>query len=229
VDLGITDRVGAGYTYFLTLNAPGTSSHKRWRQGRGGRDRPPCDCHDNGKSLDEWNADAAACWNRLRLSLSRLTGGSLTYIGSVEVQKRGALHRHLVINVDRVLLPDEVQVLALDAGFGCVFDLQVLTSGAKVAYYVSKYVTKSSGDREQVPWVSDVVNKETGEIRRMKTRATYRTWSAAHSWGFTKKGLREISRAQCRAREIYRREAAELLADDQHQTLILELAGAPPG
>jgi hypothetical protein len=147
----------------------------------------------------------------------------------VEVQKRGALHRHLVINVDRVLVPAEVQSLALAAGFGCVFDLQVLTSGAKVAYYVSKYVTKSSGDRDLVPWTVDVVDEQTGEMRSMKTTASYRTWSAAQSWGFTKKGLREISRAQVRARETYRRDLADLLAEDQYQAPILELAGAPPG
>jgi hypothetical protein len=153
----------------------------------------------------------------------------LTYIGSVEVQKRGALHRHLVINVDRVLLPSEVQALALAAGYGCSYTLDVLTSSAKVAYYVSKYVTKAAGARELVPWIADLVDKETGEIRPMRTAATYRTWSAAHSWGFTKKGLREICRAQCRAREIYRREFGDLLAEDQYQAPILELAGAPPG
>jgi len=162
------------------------------------------------------------------LALSRLVDGSLTYIGSVEVQARGALHRHLVVNVDRVLLPEEVQALALAAGFGCVFDLQILTSAEKVAYYVSKYVTKSSSARQEVPWIADVVDQVSGEVRAMKTAATFRTWSAAQSWGFTKKGLREIARAQARAREQYRREWVQLLAEDQANSRPLELAGAPP-
>lgn len=215
VDLGITDRLGAGYTYFLTLTAPGFLPHRRWRQGAQKRGpRPSCDCHDNGLTMAEWNPGESARWNRLRLALSRLVDGSLTYIGAVEVQKRGALHRHVVINVDRVLLPAEIQALALAAGYGCVFDLQVLTSAAQVSRYISKYVTKSSGARGNVPWLADVTDRDTGEVRTLHTTPTFRTWSAAHSWGFTKKGLRDIARAQARARDKYLREFAELLATD---------------
>lgn len=200
IDLGITDRIGAGYTYFLTVTAPGSNSHRLWVQGKVTCQRPSCECHDNGLPLAEWNAQQSASWNRLRLSLSRLVDGSLTFIGSVEVQARGALHRHVVLNVDRPLMPEEVQSLALAAGYGCVFDLQIINSAQKAAWYISKYVTKSAGARSEVPWVADVLNKETGEIRSMKTSATFRSWSAAHSWGFTLKGLREIARLQARAR-----------------------------
>lgn len=215
VDLGITDRLGAGYTYFLTLTSPGERQHRRWRQGRSSQPRPECFCHDHGQVLGEWNAGESACWNRLRLALSRVVDGSLTYIGSVEAQHRGALHRHVVLNVDRVLLPEEVQALAMAAGYGCVFDLEVINSAQKAAWYISKYVTKSSGARSNVPWIRDVLDLETGEVRRLRTLPTFRTWSAAQSWGFTLKGLREIARAQARARERYRREFAQLLAEDQ--------------
>lgn len=218
IDLGVTDRIGAGYTYFLTLTAPGKTPHKRWVQGRRKSPRPDCECHDHGLTMAEWNPGESARWNRLRLALSRLTDGSLTYIGAVEVQKRGALHRHVVLNVDRVLLPAEVQELALAAGYGCVFDLQVLTTAAKVAYYVSKYVTKSSGARGDVPWLADVLDQATGEIRPMHTVPTFRTWSSAQSWGFTKKGLRERMRLEAVARARYLRELDALLSQERHPT-----------
>lgn len=214
IDHGITDRIGAGYTYFLTLTAPGTNAHRRWVRKPSGRPRPACACHDNGLSMGEWNAEQSACWNRLRLALSRLTDGSLTYIGSVEVQGRGALHRHVVLNVDRVLIPEEVQALALSAGYGCVLDLQIINSAQKAAWYISKYVTKSAGARSEVPWVADVLDRATGEVRTLRTAATFRGWSAAQSWGFTLKGLREIARAQAQARARYLAELAELLGED---------------
>jgi hypothetical protein len=219
VDLGTTDRLGSGYTYFLTLNGPGENDHRRWRQGKGGNDRPECDCHRvwEHQRKGDWNAGESGCWNRLRLSLSRFSDGSLTYIGSVETQRRGVLHRHLVINMDRPIQPSEVQALAMVAGYGCVHDLQVIRSASKAAFYISKYVTKSSGDRENVPWRADVVDEQTGEIRCLETVPTFRTWSAAHSWGYTLKGLREIARLQARARARYLAELQQALADEKAQ------------
>jgi hypothetical protein len=228
VDLGTTQRVGRGYTYFLTLNGPGENEHKRWRQGRGGPDRPECDCHRVWLTMrkGDWNAQESACWNRLRTALSRREGG-LTYIGAVEVQKRGVLHRHVVLNSADPLLPEEVGSLALAAGYGCVHDLQVIRSASKAAWYISKYVTKSAGDRGEVPWFADVVDKQTGEVRLMKTMATFRTWSSAQSWGYTLKGLREIARTQARARAMYLREFAQLLEDEKAGCLAGPTAGDP--
>jgi hypothetical protein len=230
VDLGTTNRLGSGFTYFLTLNGPGENEHKRWRQGKGGKDRPECDCHHvwQDMSKGDWNAGESGCWNRLRLSLSRLSERSLTYIGAVETQKRGVLHRHLVINLDRPLLPGEVQALAMVAGYGCVHDLQPIASASKAAWYISKYVTKSSGDRENVPWRADVVDEETGEIRRMETVPTFRTWSSAQSWGFTLKGLREIARLQAQARARYLDELQAALAAET-ATSAPDLALLHPG
>jgi len=224
IDLGVTDRIAAGYTYFLTLTAPGNSPHRQWVQGKLTRPRSTCNCHDNGSTLGEWNGQESAHWNRFRTALSRMVDGSLTYVGSVEVQARGALHRHIVLNVDRALLPEEVQQLALVAGYGCVYDLQVITSASKAAWYISKYVTKSAGQRSDVPWVRDVLDQETGEVRAMKTTATYRTWSAAQSWGYTMKGLRDRMREEAQRRALYLRELEELLAEETGG-LALETAG----
>lgn len=214
IETGTTDRVGSGFTYFLTLTAPGNAPHRRWKQGKQQGPRQACHCHAGALHLAEWNPTESSCWNRLRLSLSRITEGSLTYVGAIEVQKRGALHRHVVLNVDRPLLPEEVQAAALAAGYGCVYDLQVLTNAGQVARYVSKYVTKSAGARDAVPWLADVVDKQTGEVRLMSTVATFRTWSAAQSWGYTLKGLRAVMRAQAEARARYLRELADMLAED---------------
>lgn len=229
VDLGTTNRMGQGFTYFLTINGPGENEHRRWRQGRGGNDRPECDCHrvweTTGKG--DWNASESSCWNRLRLALSRLTEGSLTYIGAVETQKRGVLHRHVVLNVDRPITPAEVGSLAMTAGYGCVHDLQPVLSASKAAWYISKYVTKSAGDRAEVPWRADVLDETTGELRRMETNPTYRTWSSAQSWGFTLKGLREIARLQAQARARYLEELASALAGESATTP--ERAPSPVG
>jgi len=232
VDLGTTNRLGSGFTYFLTLNGPGENDHRRWRQGKGGNDRPECDCHRVWETTTkgDWNAGESGCWNRMRLSLSRLTSGSLTYIGAVETQKRGVLHRHVVLNSAVPITPEEVGALALVAGYGCVHDLQLVQSASKAAWYISKYVTKSSGDRENVPWRADVVDQDTGEVRRMETTPTFRTWSAAQSWGFTLKGLREIARVQAQARARYLEELSRALAAEtvQQAPSGLDVAHDPP-
>lgn len=222
VHLGTTDRASSGYTYFVTLSAPGEREHRRWVQVGGEvgarrlpADRPPCNCHTvwEHSQRGDWNSQESACWNRLRLSLSRLVG-ALAYIGSVEVQKRGMLHRHLVLHSPSPLLASEVGDLALAAGYGCVHDVQPIHDAGKAAWYISKYVTKSSGQRDDVPWRADVVDQATGEVQRLTTTPTFRTWSSSHSWGYTLKGLREIARLQARARATYLRELAELLELD---------------
>src|SRR5690606_13222214 len=130
-------RMTDGYTYFLTLSAPGENEHRQWVQGKPGPNRPHCDCHRvwETQQRGDWNAEESANWNRLRTALSRFSEGSLTYIGSVEVQERGMLHRHLVINLDRPLLPTDVGQLALTAGYGCVHDLQPIREASRAAWY----------------------------------------------------------------------------------------------
>jgi len=130
----------------------------------------------------------------------------------VEVQTRGALHRHLVLHAATPLRPHEVGDLALAAGYGCVHDVQVIQSAEKAAWYISKYVTKSSGDRQHVPWVVETVDPESGEVQRLKTTPTFRTWSQSRSWGYTLRGLRDLARAQARSRALYLEELKAALA-----------------
>lgn len=210
--------------YFVTLTAPGTSEHLRWYQGKRPARRQACDCHDHGGTDGIWNAGESKCWNRLRTALTR--DRQVIFAGAVETQRRGMLHRHVLLFTDRELLHEEVQALAIAAGYGCVLDLEPVRSVEKAARYIAKYVTKSSGERAAVPW--EALDEDTGEV--VGKRATYRLWSSSRRWGITMREIRAAQSAQARARAMYLRELAQLLSEDQaagHPPL--EVAGAPPG
>lgn len=201
--------------YFLTLTAPSFTEHGRFVPGRrGDHGRCPSGCGSAPGDLASWNATAAAAWNRLRLSLSRLSPG-LEFFRVVEVQKRGALHLHVIVWADAPLLVGQVHAAALAAGFGCVLDLRPIRSGrdARHAAYVAKYATKASDQRGDVPWARPVavVDAETGEVtQHVNPDPTYRTWSASRSWGLTMRDIREALRAHV-AR------AADAASTDPHQ------------
>jgi hypothetical protein len=193
--------------YFVTLTAPGTSDHLRWYQGKRPRHRVACTCHDHGGSKGTWNAGESKCWNRLRTALTR--DRQVIFAGAVETQARGMLHRHVLLFTDRELVHEEVQALALAAGYGCVLDVEPVKSVQKAARYIAKYVTKSSGERAAVPW--ERLDEETGEL--VGKRATYRLWSSSRRWGITMREIRATASAQARARARYLAELTELLGD----------------
>lgn len=194
--------------YFVTLTAPGVRDHRRWRQGKQRGPRPVCDCHLHGKTDGWWNGDESANWNRLRTALTR--DRTVVFCGAVETQQRDLLHRHVLLFTDRVLTFDELQTRALAAGYGCVVDVEPVRSADKAARYISKYVTKSSGQRAVVPW--ERLDPETGEL--VGSRATYRLWSSSRAWGVTMREIKATQSAQARARALYVRELGELLASD---------------
>jgi len=102
----------------------------------------------------------------------------------VEVQVRGALHDHALLWSPTPLSLTAVRRRAIAAGFGHSVDLAPLVPGSrKAAYYVSKYITKATDSREQVPWAADVVDRNTGEVTRGLVPARYRTWSCSRGWG----------------------------------------------
>lgn len=216
IETGLTD--APGHAYFLTLTAPGDGPHRQWVQGKQRGPRPECQCHDNGLNMGQWNRQESACWNRLRTALARLSGG-LAFASAVEAQQRGALHRHAVVRSATRLDVQEVQELALAAGYGCVVDLQVIGSAAGMGRYLSKYVTKG-GDRDLVPWEDVHVNHSTGEIT-VRTSATYRLRSQSRDWGCTMREVRQVASSQARARARYLEEMRELVES--------EGAGPPAG
>lgn len=214
VDNGAAIHLGNGMLgYFLTVTAPGTDAHLRWYQGKRPQRRESCECHDHGLSDGGWNAGESKCWNRLRTALTR--GRDVIFAGAVETQHRGMLHRHVLLFTDRELLHEEVQALALAAGYGCVLDLEPVKSVEKAARYIAKYVTKSSGERAAVPW--ERLDLETGEL--VGKRATYRLWSSSRRWGVTMREIRAAQSAQARARARYLEELAQFLADEKAGSL----------
>jgi len=150
--------------------------------------------------LGSWNASAGKRWNVLRGALGRLYPGA-EFFRAVEPQKRGALHFHVIVWTPTPLVLAEVQRLAIGAGFGCVIDYEPAAVGdTRQAAYVSKYVTKATDQRGEVPW--DVVDLETGEVEAVKD-ARYRTWSSSRGWGMTMKaieaGIREAAQKRAAA------------------------------
>lgn len=210
--------------YFLTLTAPGTEDHKRWYQGKRPHRRQDCACHLHGETDGTWNAQESKCWNRLRTSLTR--DRQVIFVGAVETQKRGMLHRHVLLFVDEVLTHAEIQAYALAAGYGCVLDLEPVRSAAKAARYIAKYVTKASGDRAVIPW--EVVNDATGELTGK--RATYRLWSSSRRWGVTMKEIKATQAAQARARARYLSDFLEAASEEALETGVLATIGGsdPP-
>lgn len=181
----------SGYQYLLTLTAPGSGGCQPW-----------CECLANVRDLGDWNPTAGQCWNRFRTAL-RVMHPTVEFFRAAEVQKRGAIHHHVLVWSQTPLDLPTSRRLAIRAGYGHSVDLAPLEPGStKQAYYVAKYVTKAGGDdRDNVPWRADVTNEETGEIERLHTFATYRAWSASRGWGVTMKQLRED---RCRGRLLSR-------------------------
>jgi hypothetical protein len=141
------------------------------------------------------------------LALSRLAG-DLQYLAVNEVQKRGALHKHILVRSAVALDPVEVQRLALAAGFGCSIDLAPM-SDARAARYVAKYASKGYTDRAEVPWRGLVLDEDTGELELMLTMAKYRTVSQSRHWGLTLRQIKgAISESRARARDSIARAAA---------------------
>lgn len=214
---------------FVTLTAPGTRPHKR-------PDGSLCPCTPpGGVDMAEWNASLGKRWTRFVQALDRYLGSAvftygedgrqhersgLRYFKAAEVQKRGALHLHVLLRrVDGRALAirkKKLRRLALRHGFGHAVDVQAVQPGH--AAYVAKYVAKSADDRHStvVPWRGSkylrpgnprykvdrrsgwVVDRDTGEVigpalRVESAQPTFRTWSASRAWG---QGMAAVKAAQ---------------------------------
>jgi hypothetical protein len=199
----------------LTLTAPGDRQHHR-------RDGSACPCTPpGGVDLADWNPRAGERWNRLRTWLTRQ--GLVSYFRAVEVQKRGALHLHVLLATQGILALEAVREAAMDAGFGHSVDLACLDSGREVraALYAAKYVTKSCDSRAEVPWLRERVDYVTGEVTD-QTEATFRTWSRSASWGVS---MQEIRAAIRRAAGRVEPQPAIAQSDGQQEPAVV---AAPP-
>ncbi len=159
-----------GDLLFLTLTAPGEKAHtdKFGRQ---------CPCTpDEGVEVGEWNQGLPKRWNRFVEDVRRKLGIELEYLKSTEVQKRGALHLHVMARVVRPspIRKASIRRLAIAHGFGHELELRELTGRGSVAAharYCAKYVSKTVDERYSVPWGDEVGNP------RM------RAWTASRDWG----------------------------------------------
>jgi hypothetical protein len=190
------DRSRPGWhLYLLTVTAPGDDpEHRRWRmEGLPlWTPRPVCGCSHSKTSIARWNGEAGQVWNRLRTSLRREHPG-LEFIRLAELQKRGAIHHHVVVASLQLLDPAEVQRLAIGAGYGCVVDLDPIRDVRAAAAYVSKYATKDLGATDGIPWERDLVDHGTGEVY-LSTRPTCRQVSRSADWFLTMKAIKSILR-----------------------------------
>jgi hypothetical protein len=186
---------------FVTLTAPGGAAH-RLPDGRRCACTPP-----GGIDLAAWNAGAGKRWNEFVKALRR-EYGELEYFKAAEVQRRGALHFHVLIRAPRgagvlVVSQRRVRELAMAYGFGHAVDVQPVQPSH--AGYVAKYVAKSADDRGSVPWrgwrhqtkTTRSVDVTTGELSSGETRRlvpswapTFRTWSASRRWGTSMRAVR---------------------------------------
>lgn len=192
IDTGMTQ---AGHFYLLTLTAPGDRLHHL-------PSGAVCPCTpEGGTDLGTWNPSAGRLWNRFRTELRRQTP-ELEFSRHVELQKRGAIHLHVIVRSPVPLDRFAIRRLAMRCGFGHSSDLSPIASLRAARAYVTKavtgYVTKAVSDRQAVPWDHDVVDLETGEIRAERSKATYRITSSSRSWGMT---LKAIKAAQADHRE----------------------------
>lgn len=111
------------------------------------------------------------------------------------------LHDHVILRTRHALDERLIRRLAMQAGYGHAVEMDEMQSGSRrEASYVSKYISKSADQRWSVPWRTDVVDIETGEVRRQLVKARYRTWSASRSWGKTMKQMKTEAAARSRNR-----------------------------
>lgn len=199
----IPSRARSGSMGMLTITAPGTTpDHHRVipRQiYRRGQSRPVCGCERrlDHRGIPGWNPTTSARWNHLRTSLRREYPG-LEFVKGTEVQKRQALHVHVLMwspkDVDVAL----IHRLVLAAGFGCSIDWTPCEPGSRrMAGYIAKYVTKDA-EPADVPWDEEVLDTRTGELVQLR-RAHFRAWTASRGWGIT---MREIRAAAGRAAAV---------------------------
>lgn len=84
-------------------------------------------------------------WHRLSEALARRLGRRLTYFATVELQRRGNPHLHVLMRDSGYIPKPVVHALGYQAGFG-FSDIRQIQPGAGVVY-VTKYLTKAAGVR----------------------------------------------------------------------------------
>lgn len=172
-----------GDVFVLTLTAPGNGAHMY--RGR----RCPC-TPEEGVDLATWNGEMATRWNHFITDVRR-TIGECEYMAAKEVQKRGALHIHAPLRFTRptTVRLSKIRALAIRHGFGHEVHLDPIAPERvdSACWYVSKYVSKSSTERDRAPFV----HHQTGEVGPGR----WRTWTSSRAWGSSMAAVKASQRA----------------------------------
>jgi hypothetical protein len=148
---------------------------------------------------------------------------NLEFFRACEVQKRGALHHHMLVRSPEPLLLSWIRQAAMDAGYGHSVDLKVIERHSrKAASYVAKYVTKATDLREEVPWLGEVVDTDTGEVTVERVPGRYRTWSMSRGYGDSMAAVRADAALYARLRSAER----AWLAERDQRALIESILGS---
>lgn len=117
---------GGADLLFVTLTAPGD-------------DRLP-----TADRIEWWNRGAADRWTRfVGLVRAKFPGARVEYGRAFELQRRGAVHPHVIFRGLPLVPWAVLQPLAVAAGFGPVGDAQSVAQVHGVASYLGSYLAKS--------------------------------------------------------------------------------------
>lgn len=185
--------------FFVTFTAPGVDvlpwDKRLCSHQPGVRCSGKLGCRASVTELQPWNDSLGQRWTWMMTYIRReLAGVTVEFFKSVEPQRRGALHLHVLFRVDDTVCPDRfaavMRLCALRWGFGPQTDVQTVVLAderevAKRAGYCSKYAAKmADADRQ-------FVNTDTGEVVTLRNRA----WSKSGRWGTTMREIEQDRRA----------------------------------
>lgn len=128
---GLREKNIEGHAAFLTVTAPGEDAGlPRYIPGL------PVD-----EAIEAWNEGAADRWNHLRTRL-RQHWPRMEFFRVGELQKRGAIHYHILARNVAGLTREKLSAIAVECGFGPVADVRPLRHAGGAAAYLSKYFLK---------------------------------------------------------------------------------------
>ena len=179
--------------FLVTLTAPGAAGGLHFDRTICGHEVGQCSNKDHGASgtvckvervpAARWNGTAPKRWNNWITDLRRVLGVDVQYSGAWETQRRGMLHRHVLVYARGVTVQrfyDVGKEIAQRVGFGEQFQADPISGLeseeiAKACGYIASYVTKC-GDE-----LATCVNPRTKEL----VQGSYRRWSASRGYGCT--------------------------------------------
>ncbi len=126
---------------------------------------------ENRQDIKEANRDFSKFIQRLNYWVTGSKKASLQYLAVIEFQKRGAIHYHRVFyNLPQVKC-DKNKFISL-WGLGSQIDIRPIGEVSDIGGYVSKYMTKDSGDERLIGEKSYFCSqglKQPFEIKNLET------------------------------------------------------------